>query len=1198
MVQEQGLQRGFLLQSNTRTTRTKVKKSPADTTYETSTTNKISKTKGLKSGFLLASSNKAIKAKATTTSGSTNNNGTSPNNNAETQRSESREIPCKKNLIKQDRKPTEKTKSRSSGLSKGFLLSTKTPKSNQPTPPTVVRKTESKPTPVSANQELLLWENRDPSPVRPSGSNSLLFLEDTMNTESSEPAPLAPKPNSPLIAVLDEDEGEAHQETTQSTLRAPLEQGYNVTSIVSSTRQVDGGDDIDDSFGMVQVSSRSRWNEEFVQSDQKTKSQNPSLTMQQKEDSLLGFQQWLSELKWKRKSECAALSTVPEWAKDWTSQKVSWAWDWIHVDLGKKGTRTIHPSLQALVWSLLFYRPTQSLAQYSTFESPDIRQRALATILQLQELVHLKISSKEVEDLKNKSSQGPPLAQWAVALLRHVCPLAVMMKKRTILAQESWKASMHIIVLYAHALSSILETASVADFDFVSQQLDKLLQTQLRWKQKKKDTLKSRVSLCIIQNWIQLNENDQVSNAISDWRDHIGGYIGIAADMHGLGGLAHSFLSSSQESFDLSSVLQLLSDCQDLPVSYEIVWRGLLNTYQRMEQLTESNILLVLHEINHGLCNCQSDRCLQLMLSLADCLLVPLNRTQYHKGSEIRVSLKSLINFLLRSDLEPVVRTQTSRLIVRLIVDHQDAVVVLDEILADHTLSTSFISVLETISDRTKLREDHDAILHSISVKMIHSIVESSEIREWLKTADGVLLVKLGLDARGSELLDFLCRQQTKDGRNNEISTCVLGVLTDVLFGSLSLGTADNFVSTVCSALSQKYKEKTEGCSYVCETIGQYWHNKVLDQDVPPEYFAEISISIAKVFCAAPSSVAPLSLFGFLVGDERGASDGSYTHLTSTVATCVMRVVDFCTTQIDLVFRDWSKYDVFARLAPLLLLRRIPVTFFCISKHYYQSMESMDLGNILAKLAGSLDTVLDLGVSESFLPYESTSEKRVAAEVAGRALNLGNSDVQCNASLFIHACQPAFQALLDKIHSNKFGPEVIAASSQARIALYACCHHMPVALEQLAASGIEYYSVAQFALHLLRLDGNEFEAPLKKEISSLQMGCSEFLGLCIWCDISSKTRSVTPHVLPLSPLVNEAVETISMFLYKTLQGAELSEHEDRLFVFLKPSLLRWPVVFRDQESLSTLQSNFWNILISVAHRCQNEDGSASFRLSV
>ncbi len=262
--------------------------------------------------------------------------------------------------------------------------------------------------------------------------------------------------------------------------------------------------------------------------------------------------------------------------------------------------------------------------------------------------------------------------------------------------------------------------------------------------------------------------------------------------------------------------------------------------------------------------------------------------------------------------------------------------------------------------------------------------------------------------------------------------------------------------------------------------IGLPWSTMLWEsQLVAYDRYASVLDSVCRTMFAAPDQVAPLSLFGSLV-------DGK-CHSGDRIRSGVANVLKSCSMQLE----QGKHKDMYQRLAPLLLIRRIPSSVY-MSIWEHDEPLSAELQNMITILATQLANILNETSTDVSPP-----ERKLVAEIVGRCLPL---DVTSPYSAFTIVLRPAFQNLIRAIQSGNttnIGNDIYRP---AKIALYAACCHIPLTMTTTAATRSDapvppaILAVASFALWLLQPHNDD------EELIECQRGCIEFFAACLTTD--------------------------------------------------------------------------------------------------
>jgi hypothetical protein len=359
---------------------------------------------------------------------------------------------------------------------------------------------------------------------------------------------------------------------------------------------------------------------------------------------------------------------------------------------------------------------------------------------------------------------------------------------------------------------------------------------------------------------------------------------------------------------------------------------------------------------------------------------------------------------------------------------------------------------------------------------------------------------------------------------SNETITVVTAALTQIMVSSLP-NNVDKFVHVFVEALLRCDEKDTAESSCeeenlrskkLCQKVAGKWRRCLLQNPVCGMHgFANVLSSIANAMFVAPSSTVPLILLGCVVGNEplldisaQGESLRVYFAVVSLIRDSLKEMVkagEKAGTSVSTYGERKEQEEVFSRLSPLLLLRRIPSAYYntawrCISGEY------RDLVPLLSQLADQLLARLDISKPPKHSNASFTAdERRLAAEIAGRALPFYALP---SCSCYHKICGPAFLSTLCllKVIPGEASLSPNKSLRASRASLYSCCHHVPLAEDKEPGEGIT--ATVSFVLEVLNaqvadaVDDNGIE----DEFIQLQTGCIEFIAVCLESTLRRRTR--------------------------------------------------------------------------------------------
>jgi hypothetical protein len=266
----------------------------------------------------------------------------------------------------------------------------------------------------------------------------------------------------------------------------------------------------------------------------------------------------------------------------------------------------------------------------------------------------------------------------------------------------------------------------------------------------------------------------------------------------------------------------------------------------------------------------------------------------------------------------------------------------------------------------------------------------------------------------------------------------------------------------------------------------------------------------------APSSTVPLALLGCVVGDEAlldiSTQDESLRVSFAVVSLIrdslkeMVRADETVGKSVNAHKETKEQEGVFSRLSPLLLLRRIPNAYYNTAWRSI-SGDYQDLEPLLSQMADQLAARLDISKPPEQSNVSFTAdERRLAAEIAGRALPFYASP---SCSCYHKICGPAFSSTLCllKVIPGEASLSPNTSLRVARAALYACCHHVPLAEDMEPGEGI--MATVSFVLEVLNAplaDAVVDDEGIEDELIQLQTGCIEFIAVCLESTFQRRTR--------------------------------------------------------------------------------------------
>jgi hypothetical protein len=365
-----------------------------------------------------------------------------------------------------------------------------------------------------------------------------------------------------------------------------------------------------------------------------------------------------------------------------------------------------------------------------------------------------------------------------------------------------------------------------------------------------------------------------------------------------------------------------------------------------------------------------------------------------------------------------------------------------------------------------------------------------------------------------------------------------------------------------------------DGCPVysVCATFAGRWRRALLTSCTDACAFAQVLCDLATEMFKSPSSLVPLAVIGALVDGEDHATDSSIESCVERHQICIA-VINTCAMCVDEFDRllcqndeTLSRKKIFARLSPLLLLRRIPTSFFRIARQEAAcGRDGMDAARIIRVFVSLGDHIVRRLDESSAQQSFTNEERRLAAEVAGRVLPLGNVTPTNRAltdchSLFDCVCDPYFTLLRETL-KDESDANATRGFRSARAALFAVCT-LVASASASDNGGNELILIADFCLPLLSTQIHEPAAELEK----IQAGCIEFFSLCFERELyfASETADVlASHDAATGNRFDSGVKRVNEMVIDILTNSS-----------------------NYQEDTSASHICLWNALIVVSKRCR------------
>jgi hypothetical protein len=229
-------------------------------------------------------------------------------------------------------------------------------------------------------------------------------------------------------------------------------------------------------------------------------------------------------------------------------------------------------------------------------------------------------------------------------------------------------------------------------------------------------------------------------------------------------------------------------------------------------------------------------------------------------------------------------------------------------------------------------------------------------------------------------------------------------------------------ISTLVEAIIHSLTGKSE----LAKRVGYEWRDSLLESSlVDDSRYTSVLNSICNIMFSSPEEVVPLALAGTLVDGKEPSLHRIYPGILS--------MAQMCSFQLSMIGAHSNTYQ---RLAPLLLLRRVPSKLFQ-SLWRQKDLFTIEIEQVLSDFASQF--LLIFSSNES-----SPSERKIAAEIVGRSLPI---DIEDPKSIFHKILFTIFHELVNKVQECGIENQKALDYRPCKIALYSVCCHVAFPVE-------------------------------------------------------------------------------------------------------------------------------------------------------
>ena len=513
-------------------------------------------------------------------------------------------------------------------------------------------------------------------------------------------------------------------------------------------------------------------------------------------------------------------------------------------------------------------------------------------------------------------------------------------------------------------------------------------------------------------------------------------------------------------------------------------------------------------------------------------------------------------------------RLENGTTMIEILVNEQGLTPFIVNVLCD------IISFLQRHADSEQTPADEVRFL--IQDIFIARLAESHSIRTYLASSESLPLWKnLGTARIATVTERLLARLHPNDHRDTlspDVESVVVSAIVTMTTTSLREGTHALLLRAIAESSSSDDKEERRD---FFSAIGARWREVLLtDLKTPENHFGDLVLASAHEVLMNPSSTGALAVFGMILGHDMPDLIHP-THCVQTRILVAMKLLmKLCSNQLEECCREQNR-TVFQRLAPLLLLRRVPRQYILTTWRLEGNKSGID--DDAATLAHRVARIL---VCSDDYGQVTPQERRLAAEVASRWLKFGRA---CS-STFQLICTPIFSEIVANSSIRVLGADDMDLIRRARLALYVACYSLQPNADLVEETLYdEYCCVASFVLFVLDVVVDETDEAVRLELVQLQTGCIEFLSICVMKvhrqphGASEDCHIVTPY------------ERISIGIQNLLKHGGHTPHDE--WTVEGVSNFVTSEATRDKVVGNQAQICLWNALSLVAQRLECCDGT-------
>ena len=429
------------------------------------------------------------------------------------------------------------------------------------------------------------------------------------------------------------------------------------------------------------------------------------------------------------------------------------------------------------------------------------------------------------------------------------------------------------------------------------------------------------------------------------------------------------------------------------------------------------------------------------------------------------------------------------------------------------------LNMLEMIPTNLSPEDINYSIYHAASDILLENISSVPHLRSRLRSNPS-LYTNVPYILLVPKIVVYLVDCYAKRNSDAGVSS-LAGVLCNIMQNSVESGRAEEIMRCIVSSLHNIDENGTNPASESWTAFfnknGPLWRVALCNTaSTSDSAYGYILLAAARTMIEMPTSSTPLAALASLVDNEfdgKSSTNDAESRVEKRIFLATSGIIHFSMSEIYSPYKE-DEMSIFSRLAPLLILRRVPRSYYRVVHRRLSS--DKDTCAAMVRLASCLaDALKTLAVKTCPISLD-TEQKKLIAELLGHCLPLTSRGIdrlcsssesdELHVSLYGNICKGIFSDILKSLrvdHDNmsKVDLDIIRMSdvSQAKAVLYAICHHVPLALDD--DDGEELIHVASFAFEILNSQPaaacGTTTVPITNEMTMLQSGCAHYLAVCV-----------------------------------------------------------------------------------------------------